>query len=478
MIAHIQSIWKSWTGSRLFSFLSHRKETLLYILFITVALVQGLIYSFTVPMGQVPDELTHYELIETEFGTSGYIAELENGVYYAGGFDDIKWHPDVKVSPLTVKAVASAKFSKPLSMSGFHPSITVLRHLPAGIGFYLGIALGLPMLSCTYLAEIFSVLFFVVTGFLAIKTTPFKKEIFAFCLLIPETLQQCASVSYDSVTIPVAFLLFAYILRLYEQEKPIRWKQICCITVLSLALAVTKPPCVLIALTLLMIPASRFELKIGKKTEIAHIVRKYWYIVLVLLAAVIGLGIWLFRDSSIVKTILADVLSPMDFIRMLGRTLKQNAYEYYYMMIGVFGWLESRVPELFILVFTGVMVWLNAERTETPKKEINPGRRAWLVLVFFLVALASLVGIQEWSYQFLGANTTGGIEVFQNHINNLDHIIGFQGRYFTPALPILLVALSGTLNRKNKKAYWLVQIAYYAYAFIIAFHVLQVRYWG
>ena len=478
MTACAKNLWDKWTGSAFVAFFRRRRVTILYILFIAVALAQGLAYSFLVPMGQVPDELSHYDLMEQEFGTDGYTEELQNRLFVAGGFEAVKWHPDVKVNPDAVAAVAQEKFTKGLSITDFHPTVRIVCHLPAGIVFYLGVLLGLPMLTCTYLAEIFSVLFFVGIGFLTIRTAPVKKEIFAFCLLIPETLQQCASVSYDAVLIPVAFLLFAYVLRLYERETPVRWKQLCAVAGLSLVLLLIKPPYVLIGLTLLMIPASKFELKIGKKIEIAHLIRKYWYVALLLLAVVGGLGVYLTRNSSIMKTILADVISLGDFIRMLTRTFRQNAGEYLHMMIGVFGWLESRVSVLFVVICMCVMVWLNAARVERPAREINAGRRVWLAVVFFFVAMASLIGIQEWSYQFLGADTVGGIEVFQNHINNLDHIIGYQGRYLTPALPVLLVALSGKLNRENRKTYWLVQAGYYAYAFIMVFHVLRTRYWG
>lgn len=467
MIARMKDIWGKLN-----------KEVLICIMFVIVVLAHGLVYAFIVPMGQVPDEMAHYEMIEQEFGTTGYVEELNSGVFAAGGYEAVKWHPDVKVNPEAVASIASARFSKPLYLSDFHPSYMILRHLPAGLGFYLGIAFGLPMLTCTYLAEIFSVLFFVGIGLLTIRTAPVKKEIFAFCMLIPVTLQQCASVSYDAVLIPLAFLLFAYVLRLYEQDRPIRWKQIFCVAGLALVLLIAKMPYVLMALTLLIIPASRFELKIGKRIEIAHLIRKYWYIVLLFLAALIGLGFYLFRENSLVKTMLADVLSLGDFIRMLGRTFKQNAYEYYYMLIGVFGWLESRVSAFFVVIFTGVLVWLNASRTEKPSREINAGRRLWLLFVFALVSLVSLIGLQEWTYQFFGANTTGGIEVFRAHINNLDYIVGFQGRYITPVLPVLLVATSGIINRKNKKTCWFVQVAYYTYAFIMVYHVLQARYWG
>ena len=475
---YIGNIYVRWTGCGIYHFLNLRKTVILYCLFVIAALTQGITYSFLFPPEQVPDEIAHYEMIEEEFGTDGYAEELKTGLFTPGGYDAMPWHYDIKVNYKAAESVESIRFTKPLMITDFHPTIMIVRHLPAGIGFYLGIGFGLPILTCTYMAEIFSVLFFVAIGFLVIRTAPVKKEIFAFCLLLPESLQQCASVSYDAVTIPVAFLLFAYVLRLYEQEKLVRWKQVFCVGGLSLVLLIVKPPYALIALTLLMIPADRFNLKIGKRIELAHIIRKYWYVVLFVIVIAGGLIIYALRDNSLIKTIIADVLSIGDFARMLTRTFRQLGYEYLYMMVGVFGWIDSRVSASFLILVYGMMVWLNTARVEKPTREINIGRRALLLAIFVLSLLVILVALQEWSYQALQADVVSGVSVFRVHINNLESIIGFQGRYVIPLLPVLLVALSGTARRKNTYRYWLVQGIYYIYAFVTVINILQGRYWA
>ena len=343
-------------ASGLTVFFGRHRKSLLYGLFVIVSLICGLTYAYLLPFGQVPDELAHYEMIEEEFGTEGYYNQLQDVLWIQGGYEDVKWHPDVKVNAEAVASIKNTRFSHRLALSDFHPSIRIFRHLPAGIGFYLGIALDLPILSCTYLAELFSVLFFVGMGLLTIKTAPVKKEIFAFCLLIPETLQQCASVSYDSVTIPITFLLFAYILHLYERDKSVQWKQISVVIFMVFVLLVTKPPYALVMLTLFMIPSAHYDLRIGKKTEAVHLIKKYWYIVLTLIILIGGLGVYHFRDTSIMKTIIADILSIGDFARMLVRTFNKTGYETFYMMVGEFGWLDSRGPESFLLLFTGMLV--------------------------------------------------------------------------------------------------------------------------
>lgn len=454
-----------------------KNRTILYIVFIIAALIQGIAYSFLLPFGQVPDEPAHYDLIEKEFGTEGYAGELINGVWHPGGYSNLPRNSTAKVNPEEVASVSSSHFSKPLSLTSFHPTFRIFRHLPAGLGFYLGIALGLPMLTCTYLAEIFAVLFYVGIGFLVLKVAPVKKEIFAFCLLIPECLQQCASVSYDAVLIPVSMLLFAYILNLYNREELIHWKQVCLVAVMTFVIFVSKAPYALIALTVFIIPSERFELKIGQKIEIAHLIRKYRIWILPAMVALCGLGVYLMRDNPQIKTAIADVLSLPDFLKLLKRTFTQYGFDRITQLVGVFGWLDSQVTAGFVLLFAGMMVWLNTNRTESPKRELSFGRRIWMILVAAFAAWICEVAIQEYTYKFLSYDASVGIDQYREYIRNLDSILGFQGRYWIPVLPVVLVGLSGKTTRKGTPGYYLIQVAYYAYAFVTVVQILRYRYW-
>lgn len=454
-----------------------RNVTILYAVFIAAALIQGITYSFLIPMGQVPDEMAHYDLIEREFGTQGYVAELANGVWQSGGYSNMPGHAETKMNREASASIALNRFSTPLSLTSFHPTFRIFRHMPAGLGFYLGIALGLPMLTCTYLAEIFSVLFYTGIGFLVLKTTPVKKEIFAFCLLIPMCLQQCASVSYDAVLIPVSMLLFAYILNLYNRKEPIRWKHVCLVTVMTFVIFVSKAPYALIALTVCIIPADRFELKIGQKIEISHLIRKYRIWILLTVAALGGLGVYLMRDNPQIKTAIADILSLPDFLKLLRRTYGELGFYHITQLVGMFGWLDSRVSNGIVLLFIGMMVWLNTVRTESPARELNSGRRIWIILVAVVITLICEIAIQEYTYKFYSYDANVGIDQYRNYIREIDMILGFQGRYWIPILPVGLVGLSGKVTRKGTIGYYAVQVVYYAYIFITVVQLLRYRYW-
>ena len=458
------------------SFAGIHRTKILYALFAFLLLVEGLFYAFMLPFGQVPDEIDHYYMMEQEFGANGYVDNLSSVIYSGAHFLSLPFHSDVKVDQAAAAGIAGVRFNPDLKLT-FHPRITLLRHLPGAIGFYLGVLLNLPMLTCTYLAEIFSVLFFAGMGYLILRTAPVKKEIFAFCLLIPVVLQQCSSVNYDAVMIPCSFLLFAYILKLYKMSSPIQWRHIFVVALLSLVLLVTKPPYVLIALTLLMIPSDRFSLKLGKRFELAGWIRRRWYIVVLLaLAGVVGF-LFLTRNSSLTKTVLSDLLHPFKFLVLLKNTLSTFAYIHTVQMVGVFGWLDSSVSEIYVLIFFMLLVYLNAGNNEAPSLELNPVRRGWILLLSAGIVLGILIALQDYSYGYFGWDKTAGISAFGNYISAYPSIVGIQGRYYIPCLPMVSVALSGATVRKSKKLFYTSQIIFYTLTFLYVMKLLTERYW-
>ena len=472
----VQEIIKRSGEYKAIRFIRQRKELLLYLLFVVVALTEGMIYAFKVPFGQVPDEMTHYEMIEEEFGTTGFVGELNNVVYLSGGLYKLPFHADVKVDQEAVANISQIHYSNKLSLGSFHPKITIFRHLPSGIGYYLGIALDLPIIWSAYLAEIFTVVFFVGMGLLTLRTVPIKKDVFAFCMFIPETLQQCTSVNYDSVLIPCSFLLFAYILKIYYSGQTIKWKQISIIAILSFVVTIIKPPYGLIALSIFIIPVHQYSLRIGKKIECASLLKKYWYVFAILFVSVAAAGIYVLRNQYHVKLILSDILDFPQFLSLMGRTYDQYGYYYVTGMVGYFGWLDSHVTDMFIVISLMMLTYLNCSSREADQT-LKTGKRVWLFLVFLATVLFSFTALQGYSYSYLGWDTSVGLSSFISYIPKLNAVLGYQGRYLIPCLPVILIALSGGIRRKSTKIYWGFQIAYYTLALLNIISILDARYW-
>ena len=470
--------YAGWKESKAAAFIRKRKTLLLCLVFAVVALTEGIYYSRKVPFGQVPDELAHYQMLEDEWGTGRYYtAEMTTKVYFAGGFDLLPGNADQKIDPYLMDDVKEVRFDTPLTFGSFHPGITAIRHLPSSLGLYLGIALGLPIVTCTFLAELFSVLFFVGIGCLTLKITPVRKEMFVFCMLIPEVLQQCASVNYDAVAFPCAFLLFAIILKHYYSEEKIRWRHLWPVALLSAVLLLVKPPYALLILAGLIIPADHYELKIGKKFELAGFVRRHWIPVVAGIIALGAAGVWVMRENYYVKVILSDLTDFPAFTALLMRTWRGLGVYHLTQMVGIFGWLDSQVSQQFILVFFMMAVYLCAMSIDNTKQTITGGRRIWLLVVAAVVVLMTELALQAWTYEYWELPTDVSIAELASYIPTTETILGVQGRYWIPILPLVMTAFCGAEKRKHIKTFWTVQAVYYLYALINVSRVLNQRYW-
>ena len=455
------------------------KNNLIFpIVFLLIVIVEGLVFSHIIPFGQVPDEITHYEYICQEMGSPEYAIEMRTALWDNGGFYSLPGNSDVKINKETYDSLKSVKFSKGLSFSDIRPNYRILRHLPAALGLYIGIALRLPMLSCSFLSEFFSLIFFAFMGFLVLKIVPIKKELFMLCLLLPMSIQQNVSISYDSVLNPCCFLLFAYILKLYYHEEKVGWKNLLVMLLLLIPIVVIKPPYAIIIFSILIIPFSKYELKIGNKIDVKKILRRIWPILLILLVLLIIIAGYVCRRNKYEKTIIADILCFGDFISLLGRNYETFAYYRMQQFFGCFGWIDCAVNSVFIIISIIVITYLNCNVIEEINVKLNVWRRILLFLTGLFLMLFIYIVMQAWTYDYLGYDMLAGVDTYKEYVKGLDFILGVQGRYLIPCLPLILVALSGETKRKNKRAYVLVQVGYYIFVAFIVFSLLYERYWG
>ena len=146
-------------------------------------------------------------------------------------------------------------------------------------------------------------------------------------------------------------------------------------------------------------------------------------------------------------------------------------------MVGMFGWIDSVVTNQFLLLFFGMMVYLNVTIAEKVEKKLNFPRRLILFLIAVAIVLLIETALQTWTYKYLNWDIMAGIDAFRSYNTDLTEILGVQGRYWIPCLPLILVALSGTIERKNVKVYYGIQIVYYIIALINVITLLYSRYW-
>lgn len=448
------------------------------LVFLIIVVFEGLVYSQIIPFGQVPDEITHYRFMFEETGTVSFFEELRTVVWEDGQFYSIAGHSDVKVEDDQYDEVKTAYFNSKLSLSSLKINIKVLRHLPAILGFFLGVILHLPIIGCTFMAELFSLIFFAIMGYIILKIVPVKKDIFMFCMLLPMSLQQGISVNYDAVLNPCCIFLFAYILKLYYQEEKVRWRDLFLILGVLIPIVVTKAPYTLIIFSIFIIPLSKYDLKI-KNIDCIKILKKFWPVFVILCILGVVAFVYIGRRNTYVKTVIADVIQFKDTIDLFKRTFKMWGFYYIQQLIGMFGWLDATVSTIFIIFTLTIMTYLNCTTTEDfGEVKLSFVKRIILFIVGVALVLFIYIALQAWTYDYLDYDIYAGVDKYKEFISQIDFILGVQGRYFIPCLPIILVSVSGEAIRKNKVSYYVIQAMYYIVSFICIFGLLKARYWG
>ena len=129
-----------------------------HTVFLFWGFIFGLMFSLLIPALQTPDEQTHMRCMCEAYGTEDIYKELEQGFYYDAGLYGILGNSDAKVDSQLYFECGMKKFEN--KVGGFSPSVSCIKYLPYALGFYFCCFLGLPILVCLQIGELFSLLFY------------------------------------------------------------------------------------------------------------------------------------------------------------------------------------------------------------------------------------------------------------------------------------------------------------------------------
>lgn len=447
--------------------------------FLIVGLLYGLFCSIFLPVAMAPDEYTHIEKIEFTWGTSSYAAETEQ--YY-----DSQWatgiiHKGNHVNLKDYWTRGMHHYSKPLHLSDFNFSLYVVQYIPSGLGFYLGVALHLPILFCLQLAELFSLIFYLILGYFTLKIAPFRKELFLFCMLLPMTVQQVGSVNYDAVLMPTCFLLTAYILNLCVRgENEVTWKDAIVVALLSIVIMLVKLPYVMLATAVFMIPHKNICLKIGKINLMDYIWKFRWICYALILLA-LAAGIYLMRNDVYMKTLIACAMQPGRTLVLFKNTIGQLKDYYLQTFVGSVGWLNGPLSNCYAVIMFCVLLYLSLfmHAEERPKfSKLTIWNKVWMVAISLIVIGMVFLSMVTWAFQLDGISLNDSLDQFRQDLYKIDMLLGVQGRYFIPVVPMLLQALFGGYNIQSNKKYVATQVVFYIFAMFSFGKLIFSRYWS
>ena len=317
-----------------------------------------------------------------------------------------------------------------------------LPYIPQALGIEIGKILNLSPLMLLYLGRLFNLLCWLILIFLAIRITPVHKWVFFMLALIPRSVNLAASLSADSFTIALCFLVVAYFLRLAfaKDKQSVERKDIYILVLFVILLALVKPPSFLLVFLFPLIPIKRFK---SKKEYFAV------FAMLVLIAIVIT-GAWYLIGSrgattrlptmSVGKQLRFLLSHPTRFLGVTERTIVSSIDMWIAGFIDTLGWIEVNLPSWFVFTYLFLIIAIAAvdnDDIEIPVKKRAYSLALWLIFFFIFLGIG-----------YLTSTPVGQTSVIE----------GFQPRYLIPIAPLLFLIFNNQRVHYEKGKYFYIGI--------------------
>lgn len=464
---------KYFRDSKLLKYLFTEKAFLIFML------VVGTIISILIPLYQIPDESTHITMIYEELGLNASFST------YFGLYSDTM----SLINNLDARVNIFDYFGNDvvLNMPAFTSavSISLVRHFPQAMGLIICSFFNCSVIVTSIVCETLAVIFSAVICYFALKLMPSRKLLFAAIMALPLCIQQNGSFSYDVVLVPLCFLLFAFILNIKIEKEKFKTTNLLFIIILVFIIAIIKIPYIIIAACIFLIPSKKFSFKFFK-WEFNHDswlkYRKFIlpaFIIIAVLAAFMVLKMT--RGNVFINLFLSSVINLPHSIKLIAKFVILDLLRIWSSYMWDFCWLNI-APSIYYLLFIIVSVFVfNFIKYKTDK---NPEFKIWehiyIFVIFTVCFYVITISMVEHTLFLQDIDLTSlSLEEFSQKFSQIDRILGLQGRYFIPILPLLCFsfrskALSKLFNNVNYKLY---SPIYFSVICVYMVVVMLTRFW-
>ena len=420
--------------------------------FLCVAPAMCLLMVWLTPPFQVADEYAHYFRIYQISEGQWYGIKVDHRV---GGFipasllktteafDNMPHNPQQKLNwslwrqTWSIPLCSEQRIAQDFAGSGFMPPYA---YLPQAVGMRMGALFNSPPILLFYLGRLANAFAWCLIVYLAVRFIPTASWLLTALALAPMSIFQAASLSYDASINSLSFLFLALILRrAFAADYCLTWKDLFIWMLIVVAIAVAKPFYAALALLIFIVPPP-FS---GKRF---HYVKTALFLAIV---TAICVGLWInarsnyltydeynpaFRNTQALMPGTNPSLQAHYLCNHPGAVLRAgvtdmlNVYKYAG-WIGILGWLDTPFPIWFYFGF-GLLVLILVATDRVPGVRIIMWQRV-LLAVIAVLAIASVLVSLYLIFSPVGAPS----------------ILGVQGRYLIPIMPLVLIALHGKLAR-------------------------------
>ncbi len=418
-------------------------------IFLILGLVFGVLFVFTNPPFQTNDEDRHfyaaYSISEGQFNPvnkdslSGTPLP-KNLVAITQSYQGLPFFQGAKIS----KEKVNESLSLPLNSSDttFYPNPQLignpLPYLPHVIGMEIGKIIDSNPIWLMRFGRLGGLIAFLLLIFFAIRITPVFKSVFFLYALTPMVLYQGSSITYDTLSMGTSFLLIALALYYALAKEEITYKDLLIFAIISLVHRFAKDGYILIPFMIFLIPPR----KIGSKEKLGIFYGTFiiYYIILYKLPSWTWgsyiTGLHLLNPPGGIKDFVYG--SATDFGRLLQTPflhIKNIFYSFLYQrqdwiggIIGRFGYSYTLLPEFFLIIHG--LVLLTVAFLDSNKD---------MVMKLYQKLLMFIIGFGTIGIIIIGFYLSSPI--------GASNIFGLQGRYFIPAIPVVLLVLYNSVFR-------------------------------
>jgi uncharacterized membrane protein len=433
-----------------------------------MGLICGLIFLFTTPPFQAPDEPQYFyrafHLSEFRFFDLVYLNPEEKAksgsVYYGvllprslalivdhNELTTTRFRPSSKVSPsniiATLKITLNPDEREYLPIPGYPP----IGYIPQAIGIALGRIAGLPPLALFYMGRLGALTVWLSMMYLSVRITPVLKWTYFLLSMMPMTLHLAASNSADSTVIGLCFVMSAMILRwAYDETKDtVGWSDIAYLSAIAIGIALSKPIYLALVFLVFLVPHRKFKnlkvycLALAMVLTVA-VAAQYVYGSLVVRTTSGGPTISLARhgvdvtpSQNVSPSRQVEFLRshPVTFFTAVANTITRLPLYLFNSFFGLLGWLDTWLPQWVPFgYFVGLIM---ACRHSGSDQRVTWKAKLIGAAIFGATGLVSLLYIYIF-WDSVGANYIGG----------------FQGRYLIPVAPALALVFHKQNTGSNR----------------------------
>lgn len=408
--------------------------------FLFASITIGILYSILLTPFSVPDEKSHFE---TTYRYS-------NVLMFKGDMSDDKtikfregdlgiYEYDLYPNPITYEKQVKTMFELSDNNKEIDNEITsvgnFLLYIPAAIGMSVARLFNLGFTPLIYFARLFNLLFYSIVLYFGIRKIPFSKTLIGIIGLLPISLQQGMSCSYDAVIVSTAIFVICYFLNAIYSDDNITKKDFILLTVMCAVLSAAKYgvyfPIVLLS-ALVILKYSKEKKKKVCRGFIGIILVSIIFTIIFNISnvlPVISKSTANISSENVVSSysIMSIIKDPVYFIKTVIRTFLLHKDDYFKQVFGAnLGYMKITVSIIIIFIFA-VLVLVSALKTEEDKIEIKKSHKCWFLLMSFC-----MIGIL-WAAAFTWNEVGSRV------------IEGMQGRYLLPMLPLIVLCIRNNM---------------------------------